>query len=50
MIIPEKQNIDLEENTILEVKSGILILEAKIKKKEIYSWDNKRRVCNKFGI
>ena len=30
MIIPEKQNIDLEENTILEVKSGILILEAKI--------------------
>jgi len=35
MIIPEKQNIDLEENTILEVKSGILILEAKIKNKKI---------------
>lgn len=34
MIIPEKQNIDLEENTILEVKSGILILEAKIIKKK----------------
>ena len=35
MIIPEKQNIDLEVNTILEVKSGILILEAKIKNKKI---------------
>lgn len=35
MIIPEKQSIELEENTILEVKSGIIILEAKIKNKKI---------------
>ena len=31
LIIPEKQNIELKENTILEVKSGILIMESKIK-------------------
>jgi hypothetical protein len=31
MIIPEKQNIVFKENTILEVKSGILIMESKIK-------------------
>jgi len=35
MIIPEKKSIELEENTILEVKSGIVILEAKIKNKKI---------------
>ena len=35
MIIPEKQNIEFKENTILEVKSGILIMESKIKNKKI---------------
>ena len=34
MIIPEKQNIEFKENTILEVKSGILIMESKIKNKK----------------
>ena len=29
MIIPEKQNIEFKENTIQEVKSGILIMESK---------------------
>ena len=30
MIIPEKQSLEFKENTILEVKSGILIMESKI--------------------
>ena len=34
MIISENQNIEIKENTILEVKSGILIMESEIKKKK----------------
>ncbi len=47
MIIPEKQNIEFKENTILEVKSGILIMESKIKnKKNIVGIINKNVVIN----
>ena len=47
MIIPEKQNIEFKENTILEVKSGILIMESKIKKKKnIVGIINKNVVIN----
>ena len=47
MIIPEKQNIDFNNNTILEVKSGILIMESKIKnKKNIVGIINENDVIN----
>ena len=47
MIIPEKQNIVFKENTILEVKSGILIMESKIKnKKNIVGIINENVVIN----
>ena len=47
MIIPEKQNIDFNNNTILEVKSGILIMESKIKnKKNIVGIINENVVIN----
>ena len=47
MIIPEKQNIEFKENTILEVKSGILIMESKIKnKKNIVGIINENVVIN----
>ena len=47
MIIPEKQNIEVKENTILEVKSGILIMESKINnKKNIVGIINENVVIN----
>ena len=47
MIIPEKQNIEFKENTILEVKSGILIMQSKIKnKKNIVGIINENVVIN----
>ena len=47
MIIPEKQNIEFSKNTILEVKSGIIIMESKIKnKKNIVGIINENVVIN----
>ena len=47
MIIPEKQSLEFKENTILEVKSGILIMESKIKnKKNIVGIINENVVIN----